>query len=146
MFAPCSAKVRATSSSRRGRSQEETAIWTRNDFVCSPFHSTGVKRSFLPHQRLHVRAIAAVHRDPLAERDVAHDRVTRHRGAAFGEPHQHVLDPLHDHAELGARDGVARLGSLGDDRRLLDDLIGLEPLDHLVDDRARVQPARAERE
>ena len=45
MFEPCSAKVRATSSSSRGRSQEVTAIWTRNDFVPSPLHSTGVKRS-----------------------------------------------------------------------------------------------------
>ena len=47
MFAPCSANVRATSSSSRGRSHECTAIWTRNDFVPLPSHSIGVNRSSL---------------------------------------------------------------------------------------------------
>ena len=45
MFAPCSANVRATSSSRRGRSQESTAIWTRKLCDAPPSHSTGVNRS-----------------------------------------------------------------------------------------------------
>ena len=146
MFAPCSANVRATSSSSRGRSHEATAIWTRNDFVPSPFHSTGVNRSSVPPQRLHVRAVAAVDRDPLAERDVADDRVARHRRAALREPDEHVLDALDDDADLGARDGAARLRRLRDDRRLLGDLVGLQALDHLVDDRAGLQLPRAERE
>ena len=36
MFAPCSANVRATSSSRRARSHASTAIWTRNDAFAVP--------------------------------------------------------------------------------------------------------------
>src|SRR5437660_195118 len=48
MFAPCSANVRATSSSRRGRSHESTAICTRKLVeVVAPSHDTGVIRSGL---------------------------------------------------------------------------------------------------
>jgi hypothetical protein len=48
MFAPCSANVRATSSSSRARSQASTAIWARKlAEVAFPSHSTGVKRSGL---------------------------------------------------------------------------------------------------
>ncbi len=45
MFVPCSENVRATSSSRRGRSHESTAIWTRKLCETPPSHSTGVNRS-----------------------------------------------------------------------------------------------------
>ena len=46
MFAPCSANVRATSSSRRARSHASTATCTRKlADVAPPSHSTGVKRS-----------------------------------------------------------------------------------------------------
>src|SRR6185437_1665707 len=47
MFAPCSAKVRATSSSRRGRSHDWRAIVTRNELVAvsSSSQCTGVNRS-----------------------------------------------------------------------------------------------------
>ena len=48
MLAPCSANVRATSSSSRGRSHASTAIWTRKLVVdAPPSHSTGVNRSGL---------------------------------------------------------------------------------------------------
>ena len=55
MFAPCSANVRATSSRRRGRSQESTAICTRKLSEVAPSHSTGVKRSGL---RMRARTFA----------------------------------------------------------------------------------------
>ena len=46
MFAPCSAKVRATSSSSRGLSHESTAICTRKLLaIVSLSHETGVNRS-----------------------------------------------------------------------------------------------------
>ena len=47
MFAPCSANVRATSSSSRGRSQDCSAIVTRNELVAvsEPSQWTGVNRS-----------------------------------------------------------------------------------------------------
>ncbi len=47
MFAPCSANVLATSSRRRGRSHESTAICTRKLCEVPPSHSTGVNRSGL---------------------------------------------------------------------------------------------------
>src|SRR5207248_11772304 len=47
MLAPCSAKVRATSSSSRGRSQDETAICTRKLRVGPPSQETFVNRSGL---------------------------------------------------------------------------------------------------
>src|SRR5205809_3085536 len=47
MFAPCSANVRATSSSSRGRSHESTAICTRKLCDAPPSQLTGVKRSGL---------------------------------------------------------------------------------------------------
>src|SRR6187401_2779425 len=90
MFAPCSAKVRATSSRRRGRSHETTAIWTRK---------LG-EALRVAHERLHVRAVEAVDRDALAERDVARDLVARHRSAALGEANEHVLDAGHGDAEV----------------------------------------------
>src|SRR4051794_19982761 len=43
------------------------------------------------HERLRVRAVLAVDRDALSERDVADDRVARHRAAALGEA-QHYVD------------------------------------------------------
>ena len=47
MFAPCSANVRATSSSSRGRSQDWSAIVTRNELVAASESSqlTAVNRS-----------------------------------------------------------------------------------------------------
>ena len=87
-----------------------------------------------------------MNRDALAEGDVADDVVARHRRAALREPDQHVGHARDDHAHLGAGDGLTCPGRLGDDRRLLRDLLRLQPLDDLVDDRARLQLAGAERE
>ena len=133
MFAPCSANVRATSSSRRGRSQESTAIWTRKLWLPPPSHSTGVNRSGLRHQRAHVRAVAAVDRDPLAERDVADDVVARNRCAALREPDEHVLDADHVDAVAVAAAASRARGFLRG-TSLLGDLADLELLEDLVDD------------
>ena len=49
MFAPCSANVRATSSSRRARSQASTEIWTRKPAEAPPGYSDGAQaNSALP--------------------------------------------------------------------------------------------------
>src|SRR6478736_3392257 len=76
MLAPCSANVRATSSSSRGRSHDWSAIVTRKEVV-------------------------AVDRDAAAQRDVAHDLVTRDRRAALRHADEHVRvgRPLDDDPE-----------------------------------------------
>src|SRR5262249_6708091 len=96
-------------------------------------------------QRPHVRAVLAVDRDPAAQRGVADDRVAGYRRAALCEPYEHVADTRDDHPELRARDRL-RLGRLRDDGRLLGDLVGLQALNDLVDDRPRLQLPGAERE
>src|SRR5205823_9362794 len=46
---------------------------------------------WISHQRLHVRTVLAVDGDPLAERDVARDRIAGNRRAALREPDEHSL-------------------------------------------------------
>ena len=146
MLAPCSAKLRATSSSSRGRSNESTAIWTRKLAVeaAVPLHRREPLR--VPHQRLHIRAVLAVDRDPAAERDVAEDPVPGHRRAALRHPNEHVVDPLHLDPQAVAGDGRAQLRRLQRDDRLLGDLFRLQPLQDLVDDLVRLELVRAERD
>ena len=110
-----------------------------------PSHSTVGEALGVPLQRLHVRAVVAVDRDPLAERDVADDLVAGHRRAALREPDEHVLDALDDDPAALARDRAARLRPLARQRLLLGDLLGLQALEHLVDDlrRAGASPSRA---
>ena len=58
-----------------------------------------------------VGAVGAVHRDPAATGDEAHDLVARHRGAAPREAHHHVVEPLDVHAGgARARERRARSG------------------------------------
>ena len=45
-------------------------------------------------QRDGVGAVVAVDRDAAAERDVADDRIARHRAAALGQPDEDVLHPV----------------------------------------------------
>ena len=54
------------------------------------------------HERLHVRAVGAVHRDPAAARDEADDLVARHGGAALGELDEDVGRPAHQDAGVAA--------------------------------------------
>ena len=147
MFAPCSANVRATSSSSRGRSHESTAIWTRKLFAdVAPSHVDRREPLRVPPQRLHVRAVLAVDRDALAERDVADDRVARHRRAALREPDEHVRRRPARRRPCPRRRPCCAFGALVTTgassatcsvfRRWID----------LVDDRARLQLPRAERE
>src|SRR4051812_38090577 len=100
----------------------------------------------VPSQRLHVRAVLAVNRDPLSERDVADDLVTRQRRAALGEPDEDVVDAPHDDPEVLARYRVARLRGLERDGLLLGNLLGLQALDDLVDDLSCLELPRAELE
>ena len=147
MLAPCSAKLRATSSSSRGavervdRDLDAEAARRRAGF---PLDRREPLR--IPHQRLRVRAVLAVDRDPAAERDVAEDRVARHRRAALRQPDEDVVDPLHLDPEALAGDGRAGPRRLQRDDRLLGDLLGLQPLEHLVHDLGRLELARAERD
>src|SRR5439155_16207226 len=96
-------------------------------------------------QRAHVRAVAAVDRDPLAERDVADDVVAGNGCAALGEPDEDVLDSDHVDAVAVAAGRVAGAWLLERDR-LLGDLADLELLQDLVDDLRRGQLPRAERD
>src|SRR3954471_23012072 len=90
-----------------------------------------------------VRAVVAVDRDAAPERDVADDRVARHRAAALGEAQHDVVDALDADAVGVARPGrLAALAPRRDERldRLLlrlGRLALLEALHHLVDDDLR---------
>src|SRR5262249_15263026 len=90
-------------------------------------------------QRLHVRAVAAVDRDPLAERDVADDVVAGNGRAALCQPYEDVSGALHPDAEVVRADGAPRLRRLQRDRLLLDDFLRLQTLQQLLDDGARLQ-------
>ena len=141
------------SSSRRWRSQPSIWISTRNavDGVAVPGDLVKRSGSFLQHR--HVRAVLAVDRDPAPERDVADDRVARHRAAALGQPQHHVVDALD-------RDPVLRRGRRRRARRRrpvcsrssaavgsrLGRLALLEALHDLVDDDLRRDLRRAERD
>src|SRR5215212_4965207 len=100
----------------------------------------------VPLQRLHVRAVLAVDRDALPERDVADDLVAGERRAALRQPDEHVVDPANGDAEVLAQGRVPRLRRLERDRLLLRDLLRLQALDHLVDDVAGLQLPGAERD
>src|SRR5581483_10716420 len=90
MLAPCSANVRATSSSRRGRSQESTASCTRKLFAAvAPSHSTAVKRSGLRRSAFTFGQSSLWVVLPLP-RDVADDRVAGNGRAALRETDQDV--------------------------------------------------------
>src|SRR5206468_1095783 len=88
----------------------------------------------LARECLDVRAVAAVDRDSLAEGDVADDLVAGHRRAALCEPDEHLLDPVHVDAVVLADDRVLRARRLPWHRLLFGYLLGLEALQHLVDD------------
>src|SRR6266540_628650 len=105
MFAPCSANVRATSSSSRGRSQESTAICTRKLCEAPPSQLTGVKRSGW-----------------------------RASALTFGQSNENVVDAVDVDAVVLAADGVLRARSLERDGFLLGDLLRLQTLQYLVDD------------
>ena len=88
-----------------------------------------------------VRAVLAVDGDAAAERDVAEDRVARHRAAALGQPQRDVghaldLDSVLRGGRLGAAMGGAALVEqrVGGGRLLDAGLALLEPLQDLVDD------------
>src|SRR5579864_704023 len=101
----------------------------------------------IAHQRADVRAVAAVHRDPLAERDVADDLVAGHRCAALRQANENVLDADDVDAVRIARDRIPRARLLArEDSLLLRDLLDLQPLEHLVDDAPGGQLPGAERE
>ena len=146
MFAPCSANVRATSSSSRERSQASTAIWTRKPDDAPPSHSTSREALGIPLQRPDVRAVLAVHGDPATHRDVADDRVAGDGRAALREAHEHVLDAGDVDADAIARDGLAARARLRRDDRARSDLLRLQPLDDLVDDLRRGELPGAERD
>src|SRR4029077_3502093 len=61
------------------------------------------------HQPLHVLAVGAVDGDAAPERDVAGDRVTRHRPAALGEAHGDVVGALDPDPVVGGVLGPPRL-------------------------------------
>ena len=146
MFAPCSAKVRATSSRSRGRSHASTAIWTRKLLRRAAVPAHRREALGVAAQRPDVRAVLPVDRDPLAERDVADDLVARHRRAALREPDEHVLDAFDVDPELGAPDCLRRARRLERDGVLFRDLCRLQALDDLVDDLTRRELPGAERE
>ena len=141
MLMPASANVRERSSSRRWRSQASTCELDleRGLVVAVPgdrHEALGVLA-----QRDDVRAVLAVDRDAAAERDVADDRVARHRAAALGQPQRDVVDALDLDAvlrrgRLGPAVGGAALVEQGvGGRGLLDGgLALLEALHDLVDD------------
>src|SRR5207253_3304633 len=93
----------------------------------------------------YVRAVAAVDRDPLAERDVADDVVAGNRRAALGEADEHVLDADHVDAVALAAGRLAGARLL-DRNGLLGDLADLELLEDLVDDPRGGQLPGAERD
>ena len=104
-------------------------------------------------QRGGVRAVLAVDRDAAAERDVADDRVARHRAAALGQPQRDVVDALDADAVLRRRRRrlAARRVARGDQvlggrRLLLGRLALLEALQDLVDDDLRRDLRPAERD
>src|SRR5581483_1397082 len=97
----------------------------------------------IPPQCADVRAVAAVDRDPLAERDVADDVVAGDRGAALREPDENVLDADHVDAVRRAADCLARARLLDGDG-LLRDLAHLELLEDLLDDPRGGELPRAE--
>src|SRR4051794_12881348 len=95
------------------------------------------------HERLRVRAVLAVDRDALAQRDVPDDRVARHRAAALGEPQHHVDAGVAVDLDAVCRGLRGRLRLLpllvGDElldgaARLDCGLALLQPLHQLVDD------------
>ena len=145
MFAPCSANVRATSSSRRGRSQETTAIWTRKLCDAPPSHSTGREPLGVPHERLDVRAVEPVDRDALAERDVAGDLVAGNGRAALGHAARGRPRPRDEDPEVLRGDRLARLG-LARERSSSATSLGLQPVEDLVRDLGDLELPRAERE
>src|SRR5205085_589146 len=109
-----------------------------------PLHRRETLR--LPAQRLHVRTVVAVDRDPLAERDVTDDLVAGYRSAALREPDENVRDAVHLDADLAARHRLLRLRRARRDRLFLGDLLDLQPLDHLVHDLRRAELSGSERE
>src|SRR5262249_10295248 len=139
MLEPCSANVRATSSSRRGRSQESTAIWTRKLWLPPPSHSTGVNRSGLRRsartfgqspRRVVIPVASEV--DP-AGRALAAGVVGGGRRAARREAAERVLDAVSVDAVAVAAGSLPRPRLL-DRRLLLGDLADLELLENLGDD------------
>ena len=78
-------------------------------------------------------------RDALPHRDVADDLVARERRAALGEPDEHVVDAAHGDPQVLARDRMTGPRRLERNGLLLGHLIGLQALDHLVDDLACLQ-------
>src|SRR5438270_521116 len=93
------------------------------------------------------RAVASPMPLPAAERDVADDRIPRHRRAALRQAHEHVLDADDVDAIVRAGERVARLRPFArSDRLFLGDLFGLQPLQDLVDDAPGRELARAERD
>ena len=148
MLAPCSANVRATSSSSRARSHavdRDLDAEARRGRAGLPLDRREPLR--VPHQRLHVRAVGAVDRDPAPERDVA--RGSRRPGTGV----QHFASRTSTSSTPGTTTPSdspvtirLRAGRLDRDHRLVVDLVGLQALEHLVDDLARADLARAERE
>ena len=85
-------------------------------------------------------------RDPATERDVARDRIARHRRAALRNADEHVLDAGNNDADSVARDRGARLRRLQRDCGLFDDLFRLQAVQYLVYDLAGTELPRAERD
>ena len=94
MLMPASANVRERSSSRRWRSHASTWSSTLKRGLVVAVPGTRHEALRVLAQRHGVRAVLAVDRDPAAERDVAEDRVARHRPAALGQPQRDVVDAL----------------------------------------------------
>src|SRR3954467_11680943 len=97
------------------------------------------------------RAVVAVDRDAAPERDVADDRVARHRPAALGEAEHDALHALDaDAVRVRGTRGLAALALTGDQRLggrlLLGRLALLEALHDLVDDDLRRDLRAAERD
>jgi hypothetical protein len=142
MFAPCSANVREQTRAIPGVDRDLDEEAGRR----SPLPLDVSEPLRVALQRAHVRTVLAVHRDAATHRDVADDRVAGHGRAALREPHEHVLDTRHVDADAVARHRLARALRLRRDDRLGGDLVGLEPLDDLVDDLGRRELAGAERD
>ena len=145
MFAPCSANVRATSSSRRAvpgvdRDLDEEAR-RGAAFPLDRCEALGV-----PLQGLDVRAVLAVDGDAAPERDVPDDRVARHGVQHFARRTRTSSTPGTVIPSRSPRDRRLRPRGLRRDDGLGRDLVRLQALDDLVDDLPGMELPRAERD
>ena len=108
MLAPCSAKrPRDVLEQARPVPRVDGDLDAEARRDAPPSHSTGVKRSGFRISAFTFGQSSRWIVMPLAERDVADDRVAGHGRAALRQPHEHVVDAVHVDAEVVAGDGRA---------------------------------------